>query len=92
MRNIELQFFFDADWYDSNDDRYDWIVTGTFTPEQPERSFNCLPEDATPYEHAEFEITNVALDGMEGEPTQADIDEQADAILQAAIDDAMEIE
>lgn len=87
--NIELEFTFDADYYHSDDERYDWLITGTYTPEQPAR-INCLPEDAVPFEGSTFEIISVKFDGMEGEPTQADIDDKEAAIMQRADDAAME--
>jgi len=80
---IKLTFTFDADWYDSNDERYDWIVTGMYEPEQAEH-INCLPEDATPYEGSTFEIETVKFDGMEGEPPLSIISALADKIHEQA--------
>lgn len=81
--SIELTFTADLDWYDSNDERYDIIITGTYTPEQSAR-INCLPEDAEPGFGSEFEITSAKFDGLETEVPQSFLDDKEIEILEMA--------
>ena len=85
---IKMEFTFDADWYcPISDDRFDWLVEGTYTPEQLEKRF-CAPENCTPYEYSEFEITSVKFDGMEGGPSQDEIDALEHKIIEQADSEA----
>lgn len=88
---IELTFTADLDWYDTDDDRYDTIITGNYTPEQAPR-IHCLPEDAEQGFGSEFEITSAKFDGLETEVPQSFLDDKEIEILEQADEHVAELE